>query len=189
MARTDDGGRHWYGVPAPHIGPPDGSTGVSQIRFLEGVNGWAFGPALWATHNSGRNWTAVPLGGRRVLSLETVGGEAFAVLARCTGTGAQFAAGCTRFWLYSAPARSDNWTQVPGTGSISVPAGSASSATIVLAGTQGYWYAPDGRLLSGPVIQGASLERGRHVGAALRSRRTAAGRPSVRRTAGRVRPR
>ena len=156
VARTDDGGRHWYGVPAPHIGPPDGSTGVSQIRFLEGVNGWAFGPALWATHNSGRNWTAVPLGGRRVLSLETVGGEAFAVLARCTGTGAQFAAGCTRFWLYSAPARSDNWTQVPGTGSISVPAGPASSATIVLAGTQGYWFAPDGRLLSGLVTQGAS---------------------------------
>jgi hypothetical protein len=45
---------------------------------------------------------------------------------------------------------------VPGTTSVSVPAGSASSATIVLAGSQGYWYTPDGRLLSGPVTHGAS---------------------------------
>jgi hypothetical protein len=91
-----------------------------------------------------------------VLSLETVGREAFAVVARCTGTGADFAAGCTRFWLYSAPAGSDNWTQVPGTGSVSVAAGSATSATVVLTGTRGYWYTPDGTLLSGPVSHGAS---------------------------------
>jgi hypothetical protein len=156
VARTDDGGKTWQGVPAPRIGPPDGGAGVSQIRFLDGVNGWAFGPALWATHDSGQNWAPVQLGGRRVLSLETVDGEAFAVLARCTGTGAQFATGCTRFWLYSAPAGSDNWAQVPGAGSVSVPPGSASSATIVLAGTRGYWYTPDGMLLSGPVTNGAT---------------------------------
>jgi hypothetical protein len=156
VAGTSDGGKTWHGVPAPRIGPPDGSAGVSQIRFLEGVNGWAFGPALWATHDSGQNWAPVQLGGRRVLSLETVGTEAFAVLARCTGTGAEFAAGCTRFWLYSAPARSDHWTQVPGTGSASVPAGSASAATIVLTGARGYWYTPNGMLLSGPVTHGAN---------------------------------
>jgi hypothetical protein len=156
LARTDNAGRTWFGLHAPRTGSPDGGTGVSQIRFLDGVNGWAFGPELWATHDRGENWTAVPLGGRRVLSLETVGSEAFAVVARCTGTGPDFAAGCTRFWLYSTPASSDHWTQVPGTGSASVPAGSASSATIVLTGTQGYWYAPDGMLLSGPVTDGAS---------------------------------
>jgi hypothetical protein len=156
LARTDDGGRTWFGLHAPLTGPPDGGTGVSQIRFLDGVSGWAFGPALWATHDSGQSWTAVPLGGRRVLSLETVGSEAFAVVARCTGTGADFAAGCTRFWLYSTPAGSDHWTPVPGTGRVSAPAGSTSSATIVLTGTQGYWYAPDGMLLSGPVTDGAS---------------------------------
>ena len=156
LARTDNGGRTWFGLHAPVTGSPDGGTGVSQIRFLDGVNGWAFGPALWATHDSGQNWTAIPLGGRRVLSLETVGSQAFAVVARCTGIGADFAAGCTRFWLYSAPASGGNWTQVPGTSRVSVPAGSAGSATIVLTGTQGYWYTPDGMLLSGPVTQGAS---------------------------------
>lgn len=155
LARTDNSGRTWFGLHAPDTGSPDGGSGVSQIRFLDGVNGWAFGPALWATHDSGQNWTAVPLGGRRVLSLETVGSEAFAVVARCTGTGTDFAADCTRFWLYSTPASNDHWAQVPGTGSVSVPAGSPSSATIVLTGTQGYWYTPEG-MLSGPVTDGAS---------------------------------
>ncbi|MDR3036487.1 MAG: hypothetical protein LBV78_25890, partial [Kitasatospora sp.] len=156
LARTDNGGRTWFGLHAPVTGAPDGGTGVSQIRFLDGVNGWAFGPELFATHDKGQNWTAVQLGGRRVLSLETVGSEAFAVLARCTGTGADFAAGCTRFWLYSTPASSDHWSEVPGTGSVSVPAGSAGSAAVVLTGTQGYWYTPDGMLASGPVTDGAS---------------------------------
>jgi hypothetical protein len=155
LARTDDGGRTWFGLHAPLTGPPDGGTGVSQIRFLEGLNGWAFGPALYASHDSGQNWTAVQLGGRRVLSLETVGREAFAVLARCTGTGPEFAAGCTRFWLYSSPASQDNWKQVRGTTSVSSPAGPAGSAMIVLTGTQGYWYTPDG-IVSGPVTPGAT---------------------------------
>jgi hypothetical protein len=156
MARTDNAGRTWHGLHAPRTGPPDGGTGVSQIRFLEGVNGWAFGPALWATHNGGYSWAQVPLRGLRVLSLETVGREAFAVVARCTGSGADFGAGCTTFWLYSSPADHDNWRQVPGTTGVSVPAGSAGSASIVLTGTQGYWYTPDGVLLSGQLIPGAS---------------------------------
>ena len=154
VARTDDAGKTWIGAPAPHAGPPAGGTGVSQIRFLNEQDGWAFGPALWATHDGGQHWAQVRLPGLRVLSLETTGRQAFAVLARCTGTGTGFAAGCTKFWLYSSAADSDHWTRVPGTASASVQAGSAGSATVVLTGTQGYWYTPDG-LLSGPVTHGA----------------------------------
>jgi hypothetical protein len=154
VARTDDAGKTWFGAPAPHAGPPAAGTGVSQIRFLDDRDGWAFGPALWATHDGGRHWSQVRLPGLRVLSLETTGSQAFAVLARCTGTGAGFAAGCTKFWLYSSAAGSDHWGRVPGTASASVQAGSAGSATVVLTGTQGYWYTPDG-LLSGPVTPGA----------------------------------
>jgi hypothetical protein len=152
MARTDNAGRTWFGLHAPRTGPPDGGTGVSQIRFLNEQDGWAFGPALWATHNGGYNWSAVPIPGR-VLSLETVGNAAFALVASCTGTGSGFAAGCTKFSLYSSRADGDNWGPVPGTSSVSVPAGSAGSASIVLTGTQGYWYTPDG-LLTGPVTPG-----------------------------------
>jgi hypothetical protein len=154
VAKTDDAGKTWFGAPAPHAGPPAGGTGVSQIRFLDDWDGWAFGPALWATHDGGQHWSQVRLPGLRVLSLETTGRQAFAVLARCTGTGTGFAAGCTKFWLYSAAAGSNHWTRVPGTASASVQAGSAGSATVVLTGTQGYWYTPDG-LLSGPVTHGA----------------------------------
>src|SRR5438034_9294907 len=34
VAVTHDAGRTWSGVPAPMAGPPDGATGLSQIRFL-----------------------------------------------------------------------------------------------------------------------------------------------------------
>src|SRR5271170_749568 len=54
IARTDDAGKTWAGVPAPVTGPADGSTGVSQVRFLNADNGWAFGPELFATHDGGQ---------------------------------------------------------------------------------------------------------------------------------------
>ena len=59
VARTDDAGKTWTGVPAPVTGPADGATGVSQIRFLNLSDGWAFGPGLFATHDGGRTWTQV----------------------------------------------------------------------------------------------------------------------------------
>ena len=151
VARTDDAGTTWHGVHAPITGPPDGGSGVSQIRFLNQQDGWAFGPALWATHDGGRSWEHVPLGGLRVLSLETVGSEAFAVLGRCTGTGIDFAAGCTRFALYSSPMGSDDWAQVPGVARVTAVGPSAGSASLALTQDQGYWYTPQGMLLSGPV--------------------------------------
>lgn len=158
MARTDDAGKTWSGAVAPGTGAPDGDTGVSQIRFLNFNDGWAFGPALWATHDGGQIWTQIPLGGRRVLSLETVGHAAFAVVARCAGIGPGFAAGCIRFWLYSSPASSDSWRPVPGVADVSATRGSAGpgpagggSAALVLTQAQGYWYRPDGTLFSGPV--------------------------------------
>ena len=59
IARTDDAGQTWHGAPAPKTGPPSGATGVSGLRFLDGVNGWAFGPQLWSTHDRGNTWTRV----------------------------------------------------------------------------------------------------------------------------------
>jgi photosystem II stability/assembly factor-like uncharacterized protein len=163
MARTDNAGKSWYGLPAPGTGAPDGGTGVSEVRFLNGQDGWAFGPQLYATHDGGSTWTPVSLGGLRVTSLETVGSEAFAVVAQCTGSGSAFGTGCTRFYLYSSPADSNNWAPVtgltagfgpnPGTG---LPGGALSgsapgSATVVLTPTVGYLYTPSGALYSGPV--------------------------------------
>ena len=147
VARTDDAGKTWSGVPAPVTGPADGATGVSQIRFLNGADGWAFGPQLYATHDGGHTWAQVVTDGLRVTDLETVGGRAFALFASCTGTGPAFADNCVSYTLYSSPAAADDWTPVgPATSGLS-----GGAASMVLTGTRGYLLAPDRMLYSGPV--------------------------------------
>jgi hypothetical protein len=158
LAGTSDYGASWYGVSAPVTGPPDGSAGVGQIRFLDIRDGWAFGPALWVTHSGGASWTQENTFGQRVMDLETAGDRAFALLATCSGTGPDYAADCTSVSLYSSAVGSDQWTQVPGsTASMSVqPAGSQpSAASLVLTGDRGYLLAPSGELLSGPLTGAA----------------------------------
>jgi hypothetical protein len=151
VARTDNTGKSWYGVNAPLTGGPDGSTGVSQIRFLDQENGWAFGPELWSTHDGGHSWTQVATGGLRVLSLETTGSEAFAIFADCSGSGAGYGAGCTSYTLYASPASVDDWKPVPGMSAQTASAPGGSSAALVLNASTGYFYTPDGTILSGPV--------------------------------------
>jgi len=156
MAGTDDGGSTWHGVKPPVTGAPRGSAGVSQVRFFDTSDGWAFGPQLWATHDGGRTWAQISTGGLRVAALETAGQRVFAVWAQCTGSGADFAAQCTSSALYSAAHGSNNWAPVPGAGTSFSLSGTASSAALVLTGTRGYLLPPDGELLSGPVTsQGA----------------------------------
>jgi hypothetical protein len=154
VARTDNAGKTWFGVPAPLTGAPGGATGVGGIRFLNGEDGWAFGPELFATHDAGHTWTQVDTGGLRVTDLETVGDRAFAVFASCTGSGPDFAAQCTRFTLYSSPAGADDWTPVgASTSGLTDAEGlvGPGSASIVLTGSRGYLLGPDGMLFSGPV--------------------------------------
>jgi len=147
MARTDNAGKTWAGVHAPVTGPADGATGVSQVRFLNQSDGWAYGPQLFATHDGGRTWSQVVTNGQRVTDLETVGDRAFALFASCAGTGAAFATQCTSYTLYSSPAASDDWTAV-GPATTGLTGGAAS---LVLHGTRGYLLAPNQMLYSGPV--------------------------------------
>lgn len=150
LERTDNGGASWRPAGAPPAHGPDGATGVSQVRFLNRSDGWAFGPQLWATHDSGHTWTQIATGGMRVTALETRGTRVFAVWASCTGTGPRFAAHCTGFTLYSSPAGSDHWQPVPGASAGSAPARAGGSAALLLTGTSAYLLLPDGSLLSGP---------------------------------------
>ena len=136
VARTDDAGKTWSGVPAPLAGPADGAAGVSQIRFLNGADGWAFGPELFATHDGGRTWTRLGTTGLRVTEVETVADRAFGLFASCTGSGTAFAARCTSYTLYSSPAGADDWTPV-GASTSGLKAGSAGAASLVLTGTRG----------------------------------------------------
>jgi photosystem II stability/assembly factor-like uncharacterized protein len=148
VARTDDAGKSWTGVPAPLAGPPDGATGVGQIRFLNLQDGWAFGPDLFATHDGGEHWARIDTHGLRVTDLETVGNRAFALFASCSGTGPAFAGQCTSYTLYSSLASGNDWTPVgPPTSGLT----HGRAAAIVLTGTTGYLLAPDGMLYAGPV--------------------------------------
>jgi hypothetical protein len=155
MAATSDAGLTWYGMPAPVTGAPNGDTGVSQVRSLNGVDGWAYGPQLWATHDGSRMWQQIATDGMRVTGLETVNRVAFAIWARCTGTGADFAAGCTSFSLYSSPAGQDDWTPMAGVTGLTASGSAPASAQLVLTGIRGYLLAPGGQLFSGPVTNRA----------------------------------
>jgi hypothetical protein len=155
MAATSNAGHTWYGMPAPVTGAPNGGTGVSQVRSLNGVHGWAYGPQLWATHDSSRTWRRIATHEMRVTGLETVNGVAFAIWARCAGTGADFAADCTSFSLYSSPAGQDDWTPMAGVTGLTASGGAPASAQLVLTGIRGYLLAPGGQLFSGPVTSRA----------------------------------
>ncbi len=164
LAGTSDYGQTWYGVSAPATSGPEGSAGVSQVRFLNLSDGWAFGPALYATSDGGRTWTSEPVGGLRVTDLEAAGSRAFALMASCQGGGSDYAADCSTFSLYSSVVGSTNWTRValdlPAANRAAVmgTAGVPASASLVIAsdaadpqdGT-GYLLTPSGDLLTGPL--------------------------------------
>jgi hypothetical protein len=152
IARTDNAGQTWQGGPAPSTTGPSGATGVSGIRFLDGTNGWAFGPELWATHDAGNNWTKIDTGGKRVTDLETVGGRAYALFATCSGTSAAgFAMNCTSFTLMTTAGGSDDWGPAGGSTNELTNGGSATSAVLALTGSFGYLLAPDGTIYSGDI--------------------------------------
>lgn len=114
VAATSNYGQTWTKADTPPAGPPDGSSGVSQIRFLEPRNGWAYGPGLYVTHNSGRSWARAGGVRGRVIDLATVNSSAYAVGASCTGAGSDYASGCTSFALYTSPFWSDSFQPVAG---------------------------------------------------------------------------
>jgi hypothetical protein len=152
IARTNDAGKTWQGGPAPSAAGPSGAQGVSGLRFLDGVNGWAFGPELWATHDAGRTWTKVDTHGQRVTDLETAGDRAYALFATCSGTNARsFAVNCTSFSLMTTIATGDDWVRVSAATSDLANGGSPASAVLALTGSDGYLLAPDGTLYSGPL--------------------------------------
>jgi hypothetical protein len=154
LAGTSDYGSTWYGVSAPYANGPDGSAGVSQLRFANLLDGWAFGPALYETTGGGWPWHKEATGGQRVIDIEAAaGGPALGLFARCTGIGPDYAANCTSFSLNTSVAGSRVWTPV------SVPSGTmstgqATSASLVVTGTTGYLLAPTGAVLTGPVSGG-----------------------------------
>ncbi len=116
VVRSTDGGRSWVGVPAPKSPLPRWQDGrlspaatVRDLRFASVRDGWAYGGALYSTHDAGGAWRAVDIGGS-VLDLATDGTTTYAVVATCDVRGYS----CTNARLRSTPASRDQWREIPG---------------------------------------------------------------------------
>jgi photosystem II stability/assembly factor-like uncharacterized protein len=101
IVRTENGGDSFVGTPAPR------TTKVSQLRFANAADGFAYNSQLWVTHDAGASWHQVRLGGA-VTELATARGFAY-VIVRYGHKGAGR--------LERAPLGSDTWTTLAGAGS------------------------------------------------------------------------
>jgi photosystem II stability/assembly factor-like uncharacterized protein len=156
LAGTSNYGQSWYGVSAPVAPGPDKGTGVSQLRFANLRDGWAYGPALYETAGGGWPWSQVDTGGQQVTALEASGQTALAVFATCSASTAGYAADCTSFTLYSGTAGSTTWRPVTvPVGYQPMSASQPSSAALVISAGTGYLLTPSGAVLTGPVSGGA----------------------------------
>lgn len=100
IVRTTDGGRTFVGIPAPRPQDPAGSDRVSQLRFADPRDGFAYGPGLWVTHDGGAHWQSQSNG--RINELAIGGGYVYAIEVTNQSTGAgqllRSPIGDTRSW-------------------------------------------------------------------------------------------
>ncbi|HEY2652721.1 MAG TPA: hypothetical protein VGI50_12400 [Solirubrobacteraceae bacterium] len=102
IVRTTDGGRTFVGTPAPR------TRYVSQVRFDDSLNGFAYGPQLWVTHDGGRHWHQIQISsGGQVSDLAASLGQVYAIVTNpATGVGQ----------LLHADASADAWSALPAAG-------------------------------------------------------------------------
>ena len=156
ILRTSDGGRTWAGIPAPSTPishepvQPGTSPGVSAVRFADPLDGWAFGPDLWATHDGGATWHRVTIpglsSGAVIVALEASAGTVHAVAFE---TAAQVAVR-----IASSPVGTDAWTLSPT--QVQIGAGPVPQAQLVLSGSAGWLVQVDRTVVGGArLVNGA----------------------------------
>jgi photosystem II stability/assembly factor-like uncharacterized protein len=102
LVQSSDGGATFTAL----VAPPGGSLArgsVTSVRFGSAQDGWAFGDALYATHDGGLSWTAVKTGGK-VNRLESAAGRVWALVTE---------PGDVSTHLWSSPTSRDDWQRVP----------------------------------------------------------------------------
>ncbi|HXX61777.1 MAG TPA: hypothetical protein VEI48_10890 [Candidatus Sulfotelmatobacter sp.] len=147
IAHTLDAGRTWSRTAAPattvNTDPRYPTSGVSAIRFADHLDGWAYGPDLWATHDGGSTWhkldvTAFAGGPARVWDLEAAAGTAHL---------AYFAVTPAAFGIASTPATADGWTSPPVF--LPVGAGPVPQVQLVIQGRAGWLIQVDREVIDG----------------------------------------
>ena len=130
LAKTIDAGRSFtYVAQVP--GDPKNDAPISEVRFANLHDGWAFGPRLWATHDGGTTWNEVTEPGP-VSDVEASAGVAYALVASC---GTKPCVQGDR--LLTTPAGQDAWT------AISMPALPDGAGSIALHG-KAIWVVDNG---------------------------------------------
>lgn len=152
LMRTEDGGKTWVSVTPPPTSLLAGEEqgGVSEVRFANSQDGWAFDPELWTTHDGGATWSQIVLPGVSadaiVASLETADGVVQAAVLNQAST----------VQIETSPVGADDWRVSPTT--VEFGAGPAAMPQLVLQGSAG-WLLEDDRT----VIGGARLINGQWV--------------------------
>jgi hypothetical protein len=101
IVRTTDGGSDFVGVPSPPVSASD----VTQLRFADSLDGYAFDPELWSTTNGGTNWARITTPGG-VTELEAADGEVYALAC------AKGSARCQSMDLLRSQVGSSEWQKV-----------------------------------------------------------------------------
>jgi photosystem II stability/assembly factor-like uncharacterized protein len=101
IVRTTDGGSKFAGIPSP----PVSASSVTQLRFANALDGYAFDPELWETTDGGASWAKVATPGQ-VTELEAADGEAYALVC------AAGSADCQSTELLRTRVGSHAWQQV-----------------------------------------------------------------------------
>ena len=145
ILRTTDAGHTWARIPAPATqvaaNAPSG-TGVSALRFATSLDGWAFGPDLWATHDGGATWHRVALPGAadgvQVMALEAAAGSVQVAF---------YAGSAESIAIATSPVTGDSLRLEP-TG-VQIGAGPVPQTEIVLHGAVGWLVQVDRAVVGG----------------------------------------
>ncbi len=146
IIRTTDGGRTWTPQAAPSTpfaqAPQPGSgPGVGEIRFANALDGWAYAPDLWSTHDGGATWTRVAIpglgSGSQIVALEAADGRAQAVAWDGSGS----------YRIATSVVGKDEWSLA--TVKVPVGAGPVPQIQLVLAGAGGWMVEVDRTVVGG----------------------------------------
>ena len=153
IVRTLDGGRTWTRIAAPatslaFAGDYQAGSGVSNLRFADPLDGWAFGPGLWATHDGGRTW--------KQLSISGLSGGVAALEASAGAVQVVAYDGAQSFRIASSPVSSDALKVSAIT--VAIGAGPAAAVQLVLQGQTGWLLENDRVVTAGARLVGGTWQ-------------------------------
>jgi hypothetical protein len=140
VVKTTDGGASFteIGAPSSALVPDAAGTGnvvdastISDIRFVDSSDGWAYGGGLWQTTDGGQTWTAVGGLGGSVQRLAVASGQVWAIVrsGATASTGPSYA-------LYASSYPNGAWARVGSAGSFgpAVPALAVHNTAVTVIG-------------------------------------------------------